>query len=99
MHYHRRDLLLGALSAPLLPLALPLQDQHGLGGAPVPDFRRFPLDSLKSQLAASGKPWLPFFTVPSLRCGLYALGKGDVDTQSPHEEDEIYFILAGRASF
>lgn len=31
--------------------------------------------------------------------GLYALDAGAVDTQSPHNEDEIYVVMAGRSFF
>jgi mannose-6-phosphate isomerase-like protein (cupin superfamily) len=32
---------------------------------------------------------------PSMRCGTYVLGAGATDTQSPHDEDEVYVVLAG----
>ncbi len=31
--------------------------------------------------------------------GLYVLKAGEPDTQSPHNEDEIYYVIAGAARF
>ena len=30
--------------------------------------------------------------------GLYALDAGEKDTQQPHGQDEVYFVVSGRAS-
>ncbi len=32
-----------------------------------------------------------------MTAGLYEIGAGGVDRQGPHERDEIYAVLAGRA--
>ncbi len=47
----------------------------------------------------SGKPveYLEFLNVPSLSCGLYKLVAGSKDMQAPHDEDEVYFVLEGKA--
>ena len=34
-----------------------------------------------------------------LSVGVYALGAGAVDDQTPHEEDEVYYAVRGRARF
>jgi mannose-6-phosphate isomerase-like protein (cupin superfamily) len=34
-----------------------------------------------------------------LSFGTYSLPAGAADTQSPHTEDEIYFMVSGRATF
>lgn len=34
-----------------------------------------------------------------LSFGTYSLPAGSIDTQSPHNEDEIYVIVSGRATF
>ena len=36
--------------------------------------------------------------VPDLSVGLYRIPAGGVDPQSPHTEDEVYVVLAGRAT-
>ncbi len=38
-----------------------------------------------------------FFNVPSLRMSVYKLAAGADDPQAPHEDDEIYYVLEGRA--
>jgi mannose-6-phosphate isomerase-like protein (cupin superfamily) len=40
--------------------------------------------------------WHEFFRVPALSLGLYRLPRGGTDPQSPHDEDEIYYVLGGR---
>jgi mannose-6-phosphate isomerase-like protein (cupin superfamily) len=59
----------------------------------------FHLDDLGEEQRASSEPWLEFLRVPALRAGLYVLAPGAWDHQSPHEEDEIYCVVAGRATF
>lgn len=48
--------------------------------------------------ADSGKAYLQFINEGTLSLGLYALPAGSVDTQSPHAEDEIYYVVAGRGA-
>jgi mannose-6-phosphate isomerase-like protein (cupin superfamily) len=55
-------------------------------------------DALDRQRAAGG-PWVELISVPDLSFGLYVLPAGGADPQSPHTEDEVYVVLAGRASF
>jgi mannose-6-phosphate isomerase-like protein (cupin superfamily) len=43
--------------------------------------------------------WQELLANPSLRFGLYELPAGSVDAQSPHDEDEVYYVLRGRAQF
>ena len=47
---------------------------------------------------ATGDPWLEFFRVPDLSLGLYVLPAGGEDGQSPHGQDEIYYVVSGRAT-
>ena len=54
------------------------------------------LSALATARAATGKPWLEFLRVPDLSAGLYVLEAGAVDPQSPHTEDEAYFVMSGR---
>jgi mannose-6-phosphate isomerase-like protein (cupin superfamily) len=57
------------------------------------------LDELLGAQRASGEPWLEFIRVANLRAGLYVLAPGAWDHQTPHEEDEIYYVVSGRATF
>ena len=38
-----------------------------------------------------------FVRVPALSLGLFAVGAGHQDTQSPHGQDEVYVVVEGRA--
>jgi mannose-6-phosphate isomerase-like protein (cupin superfamily) len=55
-------------------------------------------DLLVRQLA-SERPYLEFLRSGALSVGLYVLDAGAVDGQSPHHEDEVYVVLAGRSRF
>jgi len=59
-------------------------------------WRAFELASLVEERKSSGKPYLEFLRVPSLSCGVYNLPAGARDLQSPHDEDEVYFVIEGR---
>ena len=39
-----------------------------------------------------------FLRVPDLSAGLYVLEAGATDPQSPHTEDELYYVVSGRGS-
>ena len=39
--------------------------------------------------------WFEFFRVPALSLGIYKLPKGGKDLQTPHDEDEVYYVLSG----
>ncbi len=57
----------------------------------------FQLADLVAQLEESGRPYLPFLTVPTLRTGLYALPASGLDRQQPHGKDEVYYVIKGRS--
>lgn len=57
----------------------------------------FELSDLAARQAASGRPYLEFLTVPDLSVGLYVLAVGQPDLQQPHTEDEVYYVVSGRA--
>lgn len=42
--------------------------------------------------------WVEHLRVPDLSVGTYCIPAGGVDDQSPHTEDEIYVVTAGRAT-
>jgi len=44
----------------------------------------------------SGKRYLEFLRVPALSAGVYVLPAGGTDLQSPHQEDEMYYVVRGR---
>ncbi|HLA06548.1 MAG TPA: cupin domain-containing protein [Anaerolineales bacterium] len=57
----------------------------------------YELADLISQRADSNKLYLEFLKVPDLSMGLYILPAGGTDPQSPHTEDEVYYVVSGRA--
>jgi mannose-6-phosphate isomerase-like protein (cupin superfamily) len=57
----------------------------------------YELAELISQRAASNKLYLEFLKVPDLSMGLYVLPAGGTDPQSPHTEDEVYYVVSGQA--
>ena len=42
--------------------------------------------------------WAEHLRVPDLSVGTYSIVAGGIDGQSPHTEDEIYVVTAGRAT-
>ena len=57
----------------------------------------FDLPQLMAAMGEAPAQYKEFLKVPSLSCGLYRLAAGARDMQSPHDEDEIYYVLSGRA--
>src|SRR5574341_1902297 len=57
----------------------------------------YELAHLISQREASNTLYLEFLKVPDLSMGLYVLPAGGTDPQSPHTEDEVYYVVRGRA--
>jgi quercetin dioxygenase-like cupin family protein len=57
------------------------------------------LPEIEEQRAESGRPYREFLRVPALSAGLYVVPAGGTDHQKPHREDEIYYVLRGRARF
>jgi mannose-6-phosphate isomerase-like protein (cupin superfamily) len=56
------------------------------------------LAELRERLAAEDDLYLEFLRVESMSAGVYALPAGATDPQVPHNEDEIYYVISGRAS-
>ena len=57
----------------------------------------FELLPLLDAQAKSGQRYHEFLRQPSLSVGVYVLPAGGVDLQSPHTEDEVYYVASGRA--
>ena len=55
-------------------------------------------DAVRLDRAASGNAYLQFINEGTLSVGLYELAAGSVDTQTPHAEDEVYYIVAGHGT-
>jgi quercetin dioxygenase-like cupin family protein len=54
---------------------------------------------INQQRAQSGKLYREFLRVPAMSAGLYVLSPGATDPQRPHHEDEMYYVVRGKARF
>jgi mannose-6-phosphate isomerase-like protein (cupin superfamily) len=57
------------------------------------------LDAVDAERAGAGELYREFLRVESMSAGLYVLEAGATDPQSPHAQDEIYYVVSGRARF
>ncbi len=57
------------------------------------------LPEIDEQRSESDKSYREFLRVPTMSAGLYVLPAGGTDRQKPHREDEIYYVVRGRARF
>lgn len=58
----------------------------------------FEIVDLVKQQAETGKSYLEFLRVAALSAGLYVLEAGATDSQQPHTEDEVYYVVSGRGA-
>jgi mannose-6-phosphate isomerase-like protein (cupin superfamily) len=54
---------------------------------------------INEQRVESGHDYREFLRVPAMSVGLYVLPAGATDQQKPHREDEVYYVIRGRARF
>lgn len=59
--------------------------------------KAYELAELLKAVAESGRRYDEFLRVPDLSMGLYHLKAGEADPQNPHNQDEVYYVLEGRA--
>ena len=57
----------------------------------------FEIAAVEADRVAAGRLYHEFLRVPSVSAGLYVLEAGADDPQGPHQQDEIYYVIAGRA--
>ena len=57
----------------------------------------FELAQLFEDQKQANKLYLEFLKVPDLSMGLYVLPADGTDPQSPHTEDEVYYVVSGKA--
>lgn len=60
-------------------------------------YARFELSRLVAEQLVGDRPYLEFLRDDSLSMGLYVLEAGATDEQKPHAEDEVYYVVEGRA--
>ena len=54
------------------------------------------LDDIEGERAGDGELYREFLRVESMSAGLYVLEAGAADPQSPHAQDEVYYVVSGR---
>ena len=54
------------------------------------------LPEVLAAIAASGRPFAEVVRSHDLSVGVYVLGAGATDHQTPHTEDEVYYVVRGR---
>jgi mannose-6-phosphate isomerase-like protein (cupin superfamily) len=57
----------------------------------------FEIGDVAADPALRGNPYLEFLRVPSMSAGLYVLPAGGTDGQVPHKQDELYYVVRGKA--
>jgi mannose-6-phosphate isomerase-like protein (cupin superfamily) len=57
----------------------------------------FHLDELTPKVQGSEPRFLEYLRMPGLSSAVYRLPAGAKDMQAPHLEDEIYFVVEGKA--
>ncbi|MFD7919441.1 cupin domain-containing protein [Streptomyces sp. NPDC059740] len=53
---------------------------------------------MRKEGEATGRRYVEFLRVPTMSAGVYALPADGTDPQQPHAEDELYIVIAGRAT-
>ena len=57
----------------------------------------FTLQELETEHAKRGALYYEFLRKSTMSLGVYNLSARSTDPQQPHQEDEVYYVLAGRA--
>jgi mannose-6-phosphate isomerase-like protein (cupin superfamily) len=57
----------------------------------------FEIGKLAEQREQAGQRYLEFLRIPAMSAGVYVLAAGSTDPQTPHKEDEMYYVVRGRA--
>jgi quercetin dioxygenase-like cupin family protein len=55
------------------------------------------LADVENHRKQSGKRYSEFLRVPAMSAGVYVLPARGTDAQSPHKQDEMYYVVRGRA--
>lgn len=59
---------------------------------------QFTLADVQRLRLQEDKAYHEFLRVPAMSAGVYELGVGEEDNQQPHTEDELYYIVSGKAT-
>ena len=53
-------------------------------------------EKLLAEYENAGMLYLEFLRTNSMSLGIYKLEAGAVDPQTPHDEDEVYYVISGK---
>lgn len=81
----------------LIGLAIQFVSGPGHSAEETPAMLKFSIDELAEQNSNTDLPYLEFMRVESMSTYLYELPAGATDEQTPHDQDEIYYVVRGRA--
>lgn len=73
--------------------------QHDMQPDTPKTFETWSFEDLSDARAESKQAYLSFLERSSMRMGLYHLPQGGRDGQSPHTQDESYYVVAGKSRF
>ncbi len=73
-----------------------MSDKHPQHGH-VSAWKIFRLDELLPRVGGSEPTFLEFLRRPGISAAVYRLPAGARDMQAPHLEDEIYYVVSGKA--
>jgi len=59
----------------------------------------FAIEELIAENVGSDKRYTEFLRVPTMSAGIYVLPAQSTDLQKPHNQDEVYYVVRGRAKF
>jgi mannose-6-phosphate isomerase-like protein (cupin superfamily) len=59
--------------------------------------RFFDLADVNRERQEGGRLYQEFLRIPAMSAGMYVLPAGAPDPQRPHQEDEMYYVVRGRA--
>ncbi len=57
----------------------------------------FDIEEINAARRGATKLYQEFLRVPAMSAGVYVLPAGAPDPQRPHREDEMYYVVRGRA--
>lgn len=61
--------------------------------------KSFEVNDILNGAKKAGDRYHEFLRVPDISVGVYLLKAGEIDPQNPHQQDEVYYVLSGRAKF
>ncbi len=102
----KQGVALGLFAMTLMTLALgrgddtdPAAGAQQLAAAAAPLWLAHELRDVRERLQQKGGPYLTFLERSTMHMGLYRLPAGTTDQQTPHGQDEVYYVVEGKARF